>query len=90
MAAKNVLTDVIVAVRPISWHDRASLHKQTMDCEYILKDIKRHVDDLGHCEIEKKYERQCEFCGSRWSETVSDYNGGCCEKDEANKPECYA
>lgn len=51
-------------------------------CEEIARDAKRHVDDVGQIVVEHDDEDECEHCGSRWTEKSSDYNGGCCSKDE--------
>ncbi len=50
--------------------------------EEIMADIKRHVDNVGSAHIEFDQEHVCEHCGSVWTEKDSNYNGGCCDKDE--------
>ena len=51
-------------------------------CNDIVADVKRHIDDVGSVWIESDYVNTCEYCGARWTEDASDYNGGCCEKDQ--------
>ena len=55
--------------------------------EEMINEIKRHVDNVDHVYIETEYEAVCEHCGSGWTEEDSNYNGGCCDKDEENNPD---
>lgn len=52
----------------------------------IISSIRRHVDDVGHMNIEHEYENQCEYCDDAWTEEGDTFNGGCCEKDMDNEP----
>lgn len=56
-------------------------------CEEIAAEIKRHVDNVRYVSVEYDQETVCEYCGSRWTEKSSTYNGGCCDEDEAHNPE---
>ena len=51
-------------------------------CETIEKEIKRHVDDLQAVVIVSDATPVCEHCGSPWTESSPDYNGGCCQADQ--------
>jgi len=56
-------------------------------CESIASDIRRHVDDLqsfGNRGVSVRWDSEmvCEHCGSGWTETDRNYNGGCCKEDE--------
>ena len=52
-------------------------------CEEILDDVRRHVGNVGHAGIEFDTDHVCEHCCARWTEKDDEYNGGCCEKDQA-------
>lgn len=52
-------------------------------CEEIVGEIKRHVNDVSGVYVEFDQHPVCEHCGQAWTEKSDDYNGGCCEKDEA-------
>lgn len=54
--------------------------------EDIVKQIQRHVDDVDSVYAEPNASSVCEHCGSYWSEDDDNYNGGCCDKDEAMNP----
>lgn len=56
------------------------------ECDEIAKSVRRHVDDVSRAFTCEEYGHACEFCGSQWTEKTDAYNGGCCDKDEANKP----
>lgn len=53
----------------------------------IAKAIRRHCDNVAQAVVVCDYEPVCSHCGSRWTEDSKIYNGGCCDKDEANNPE---
>jgi len=55
-------------------------------CKKIVEQVRRHVDDTISVQIECKRKHVCGFCGSNWTEDSPDYNGGCCDEDEANNP----
>lgn len=55
-------------------------------CEEIVADIKRHVDNIGYCNVEVE-SASCEYCGADWTEAGDDYNGGCCDRDEEMRKE---
>jgi hypothetical protein len=54
----------------------------------IKKTVPRLLDDY-EVEIDWKIERdnRCEHCNGTWTEDSADYNGGCCDADEANNPD---
>lgn len=54
----------------------------TERCNELIADMKRHVDNFGSASVEFTQERVCEHCGSRWTESSDQYNGGCCEADQ--------
>lgn len=54
-------------------------------CDEIINDVKRHVDAVGDVYIESDVEYFCEHCGSVWTECGAQYNGGCCDKDQADQ-----
>lgn len=56
-------------------------------CKQILEQVRRHVDSIGCAGVACDKIGVCEFCGSKWTEDGTIYNGGCCDKDEANNPE---
>lgn len=87
MAVKAVMTDVQVIVRPSNKYGYKKMAALVDDCASIVEQIKRHVDEVGECEVDQTWERQCEFCGSVWTELSNAYNGGCCVQDEENNPE---
>lgn len=54
------------------------------ECKALEAQIRRHVDDYGSTEIVIETEKQCEYCGSCWTEAAdAAHNGGCCPRDEA-------
>lgn len=55
-------------------------------CEEMVRDAKRHVDNLQCAEVEFDQEPVCSYCGHNWTEKSPTYNGGCCDKDEDNNP----
>jgi len=58
------------------------LEEYRVKCEQMVRQIKRHVDDVGSVSVESEMEAVCEHCGSDWSEERdSPHNAGCCEKD---------
>lgn len=56
------------------------------NAEELVKQIKRHTDALSAVVLREE-EQVCSFCGDLWTEDSPDYNGGCCDQDEANNPE---
>jgi hypothetical protein len=46
-----------------------------------------YEEDLKHYTIRTISEPICEHCGSHWTESSPEYNGGCCDADEANNAE---
>lgn len=53
----------------------------------IMQDVKRHVDNVGHVSIDFDQNDVCEHCGSDWTEKSTEYNGGCCDADQAAEDE---
>lgn len=52
-------------------------------CDEIAAEVKRHVNNVRSVCVEFDQEMVCEHCGSTWTEDNPEYNGGCCDKDEA-------
>lgn len=66
------------------YKDEADRHKQYIEaCEYIALQVKRHIDNVYDVSVEFDTEHVCEYCGAEWSEADKDYNGGCCNEDQA-------
>lgn len=65
--------------------DRLRQYKER--CLDIAADVKRHVNNVGRVDIEFDSMPVCEHCGSEWTEEGYEYNGGCCEKDQATQDE---
>ncbi len=57
-----------------------------ISCEQISEQIRRHVDDINPPRVAWDTNHVCEHCNSKWTEDSSDYNGGCCDRDEASAP----
>ena len=57
------------------------------ECEDMIIQVKRHVDNVSSVRIVWDDAGTCSFCGATWTEPEDTYNGGCCEKDEENNPE---
>lgn len=60
-------------------------------CERIAAEIRRHVAELPSCRrsgvsVEWTESKVCEHCGADWTEKSDTYNGGCCSRDDENKP----
>lgn len=65
--------------------------------EALGKAIKRalgqYEDGANSFDVRLVSEMRCEHCGSRWTEDSQDYNGGCCDADQAAedaRDEAYA
>jgi len=56
-------------------------------CDNILKQVRRHVDDVATTYIVYDTNVYCSYCGKKWTEDDTNYNGGCCDKDAKNAPE---
>ena len=54
-------------------------------CVEIATQIKRHVENVGYVVVEAETKSICEHCGNSWTEDSDEYNGGCCEKDQATQ-----
>lgn len=76
---------VVVEPRSSSW--RQNEKDLARDCEDIVSQIKRHVDDVDSVRVESDLNGYCEHCNSIWTEASMTYNGGCCSKDQENDPE---
>ena len=50
-------------------------------CEEIVRDIKRHVDNVRHVAAVEESEMVCEHCGGIWTEGDNPDNAGCCDAD---------
>lgn len=55
-------------------------------CNEIANAIKRHVDNVYSAEVKFDKGYVCGHCGKDWTEDSTEYNGGCCDADEANNP----
>lgn len=75
----------VYPAQPFFGNGSAALDKTA--CERIAAAIKRHVDDVGIAHVRFDQHPICSHCGARWSEDSPDYNGGCCDADEAARPE---
>lgn len=63
--------------------DEAELQRLYKErCEEIVRDVRRHVENVGSASVESDTVATCEHCGYRWGEESPDYNGGCCDKDQ--------
>lgn len=51
----------------------------------IKQDIINKLSGRGFCtvDVEEQVARTCESCGAPWTEKGADYNGNCCDADEA-------
>ena len=56
-------------------------------CLEIIEHINRHVDDVHYAEVIHDSEHTCSHCGAPWTEDSVNYNGGCCDKDQAEQVE---
>lgn len=56
-------------------------------CEQIVKDVERHVSDVSSAYVEFDQQPVCSHCGWPWTEESTTYNGGCCDADEAGRPD---
>ena len=86
---KNENYRVIVEARKPFWliNDDKKLDQEMKSrCEDIVQQIKRHIDDVSYVGLDWDVSKQCEFCGSDWTEDSKTSNGGCCDKDEENNP----
>lgn len=96
MTKKTDKIGVSLRVDPSLWRQlgsgkndklNASFEKDAQaECQNIMDEIKRHVDNVQYVYIEWETEDTCSHCGGYWGETSSEYNGGCCDKDEDNNP----
>ncbi len=59
-------------------------------CEEIVREIRRHVENVGSASVIETSEARCSHCGRGWTEDSDAYNGGCCDKDEEGNPEIAA
>lgn len=50
-------------------------------CEEIAEQVRRHVDNVSHAQVDFDQEYVCEHCGAEWTEGENPFNGGCCDKD---------
>jgi hypothetical protein len=88
MPRETNVTDWYVRIEPRERtleSERTQANKE-FDCEDLLKQARRHIDNLGYRGVMCDTEEVCSFCGYSWHENDPNYNGGCCNKDEANNP----
>ena len=57
------------------------LKDRTRQCNQIVADIGRHVDDVESAYIQIDREYECSYCGAVWTEDDENFNGGCCDED---------
>jgi hypothetical protein len=63
------------------------INNQRREASDIVDQVRRHVDcDARDVSIETETDDACSYCGARWTEASSTYNGGCCAEDEASNP----
>lgn len=87
MSRKSELVAVRVLVTPEEpwlYRDRDAAFVER--AEDVAKAIKRHVDQVESVSVEPEHEFTCGYCGARWTEDSTVYNGGCCDKDEEGNP----
>lgn len=82
MASKR--TGFRVEVIPVGQRDYPWVSTLVGQANSLVAEIKRHVDHVE--DAYPVYSFSCEHCGAKWTEVSQEYNGGCCEKDEANNP----
>lgn len=65
-----------------------SLAHEKSECERIIAEIARHVDD-ARAALVAETQAVCSHCGAPWTEDSDTYNGGCCDEDqEAHEAAC--
>jgi len=85
---ETVVTEYFVRVEPYVYTKKdGQVEAERRECESIILEIKRHVDDVRTAELCCEEENLCSFCGYNWTEDSDTYNGGCCDEDEANNPQ---
>jgi hypothetical protein len=85
-----VFTVTVGAVgRPFERRSMGAEEAQAAADEFseLLRDLKAQTRRQYDVECRIVSEAVCEHCRHAWTETSTDYNGGCCGKDEANNPE---
>jgi len=55
-------------------------------CNEISEELNREIGRNVHSFVESDKIDVCVFCGSPWTEESNEYNGGCCDQDEAENP----
>ncbi len=71
---------VITAERPIGGFK--DMHQARNAADRLVLGIERHIDGFAECVVETVSDEFCQFCGSNWTASNSNYNGGCCDADE--------
>ena len=80
---KTEQTNFRVEVFPEDGHwRRKSVQEQRKDCDWIIDEIRRHVDGIGRIDEACDTLDTCSHCGARWTEDSDYYNGGCCDADQ--------
>lgn len=97
MPKQSNKTGVFVRVDPGLWSQlgsgkndeiNARFEKRAQSqCQDIMDEIRRHVDNVESVHMEWETEDVCSHCGDYWLEKSDQYNGGCCDEDENNNPE---
>ena len=57
-------------------------HRYRDACDSLVREVKRHIDGVESVYVDCDTNHTCDHCGYCWSGKNSDYNGGCCEKDQ--------
>ena len=76
MAKKITKENIRIEVCPKVYAKILTTAEQEIrDCEAIIEQINRHVDDIAYCEVIWDTEITCEYCNYTWDETES-----CCAR----------
>ncbi len=83
MSKKEGRSNFRVEVDPVvsRWIGFTPEQNERKSAELLAAEIRRHCDHGGVAVLSDDDSR-CEHCNSRWTEKRTDYNGGCCDKDE--------
>ena len=83
MRAIGPKENIRVIVTPAT---RWGAHPDTIygDAQDIARSIERHVDNIESAIVAFDQPGVCSYCGRKWTEESTKYNGGCCDQDEAN------
>lgn len=84
MSRKTTYDNYRVEVYPdLRWLSRAKeIELSEKMCREIEADVKRHIDNVHDVYVTNDAHQVCEHCGAEWTEDSTNYNGGCCDKDQ--------